>query len=82
MGDPLGSSCVSSQKQNREGVVGALSGQYRATVESSPECGGDPGWNMLLPSLEPETYRSWAKALAIAPSATSKIKKFRKKIKI
>ncbi|CAN6548767.1 unnamed protein product [Malus baccata var. baccata] len=25
----------------------------------------------LLPSLEPETYRSWAKALAIAPSATS-----------
>ncbi|RXI00363.1 hypothetical protein DVH24_037911 [Malus domestica] len=26
----------------------------------------------LLPSLEPETYRSWAKALAIAPSATSK----------
>ncbi|RXH69374.1 hypothetical protein DVH24_037158 [Malus domestica] len=22
----------------------------------------------LLPSLEPETYRSWAKALAIAPS--------------
>ncbi|XP_070663446.1 beta-galactosidase 15-like [Malus domestica] len=25
----------------------------------------------LLPSLEPETYHSWAKALAIAPSATS-----------
>ncbi|RXH96760.1 hypothetical protein DVH24_009602 [Malus domestica] len=25
----------------------------------------------LLPSLEPETYRSWTKALAIAPSATS-----------
>ncbi|CAN6549226.1 unnamed protein product [Malus baccata var. baccata] len=24
----------------------------------------------LLPSLEPETYRSWAKALAIAPSRT------------
>ena len=32
MGDPLGSSRVSSQKQNREGVVGAQSGQYRATV--------------------------------------------------
>ena len=32
MGDPLGSSCVSSQKQNREGIVGAQSGQYRATV--------------------------------------------------
>ncbi|RXH74575.1 hypothetical protein DVH24_029296 [Malus domestica] len=29
----------------------------------------------LLPSLEPETYRSWAKALAIAPSATSNIKR-------
>ncbi|CAN6576695.1 unnamed protein product [Malus baccata var. baccata] len=32
MGDPLGSSHVSSQKQNREGVVGPQSGQYRATV--------------------------------------------------
>ena len=32
MGDPSGSSRVSSQKQNREGVVGAQSGQYRATV--------------------------------------------------
>ena len=28
MGDPPGSSRVSSQKQNREGVVGAQSGQY------------------------------------------------------
>ena len=43
MGDPLGSSRVSSQKQNREGVVGAQRGQYRATVESSPGCGGGPG---------------------------------------
>ena len=32
MGDPLRSSHVSSQKQNCEGVVGAQSGQYRATV--------------------------------------------------
>ena len=32
MGDPLGSSRVSSQKQNREGVVEAQSGQYRAMV--------------------------------------------------
>ena len=38
MGDPLGSSRVSSQKQNRKGVVGAQNGQYRATVESSPRC--------------------------------------------
>ncbi|CAN6691655.1 unnamed protein product [Malus baccata var. baccata] len=30
-----------------------------------------PFMERLLPSLEPETYRSWAKALAIAPSATS-----------
>ncbi|KAM1663718.1 hypothetical protein TB2_043085 [Malus domestica] len=44
MGDPLGSSRVSSQKQNREGVVGAQCGQYRATVELSPGCGGGPGW--------------------------------------
>ncbi|RXH76247.1 hypothetical protein DVH24_019135 [Malus domestica] len=27
-----------------------------------------PFMERLLPSLEPETYRSWAKALAIAPS--------------
>ena len=32
MGDPLGSSRLSSQKKNREGVLGAQSGQYRATV--------------------------------------------------
>ncbi|KAM1224416.1 hypothetical protein ACFX2G_044274 [Malus domestica] len=43
MGDPLGSSLVSSQKQNREGVVGAQSGQYRATVKSSLGCGECPG---------------------------------------
>ncbi|RXH67260.1 hypothetical protein DVH24_027380 [Malus domestica] len=34
-----------------------------------------PFMERLLPSLEPETYRSWAKALAIAPSATSLGKK-------
>ncbi|RXH87304.1 hypothetical protein DVH24_028804 [Malus domestica] len=33
-----------------------------------------PFMERLLPSLEPETYSSWAKALAIAPSATSNIK--------
>ena len=39
--DPLGSSArLSSQKQNREVVVGAQSGQYHATAESSPGCGG------------------------------------------
>ena len=38
MRDPLGSSRVSSHKQNRDGVVGAQSEQYRATVESSPGC--------------------------------------------
>jgi len=32
MGDPLGSSRVNSQKQKREGVVGAQSEQYRATL--------------------------------------------------
>ena len=36
MADPLGSSRVSSQKQNREGVVGAQSKEYRAMAESSP----------------------------------------------
>ncbi|RXH95074.1 hypothetical protein DVH24_024758 [Malus domestica] len=30
-----------------------------------------PFMERLLPSLEPETYRSWAKALDIAPSTTS-----------
>nr|CCH50997.1 T3.4 [Malus x robusta] len=43
MGDLLRSSRVSSQKQNHEGVVGAQSGQYRATIESSTGCGGGPG---------------------------------------
>ncbi|RXH85438.1 hypothetical protein DVH24_002536 [Malus domestica] len=33
MDDPLGSSRVNSQKRNREGVVGAQSGQYRAMAE-------------------------------------------------
>ncbi|RXH93603.1 hypothetical protein DVH24_014179, partial [Malus domestica] len=40
MGDPLGSSRVSSQKQKCEGVVGAQSGQYHTTAELSPGCGG------------------------------------------
>ena len=43
MGDPLGSSRVSSQKQNREGVVGAQSGQYRATVVERARDVVDPG---------------------------------------
>ncbi|RXH77558.1 hypothetical protein DVH24_023832 [Malus domestica] len=34
-----------------------------------------PFMRRLLPSLEPETYRSWAKTFAIAPSATSRKKK-------
>ncbi|RXH96710.1 hypothetical protein DVH24_009214 [Malus domestica] len=42
MGDPLGSSRVSYHKQNREGVVGAQSGQYCAMTESSLGCGGGP----------------------------------------
>ena len=48
MGDPLGSSRVSSQKQNREGVAGAQSGQYRATAESSLGCGGGPDWDVTV----------------------------------
>ncbi|RXH94934.1 hypothetical protein DVH24_024618 [Malus domestica] len=32
-----------------------------------------PFMKRLLPSLEPETYRSWAKALVIAPSIETKI---------
>ena len=43
MGDPLGSSRLSSQKQNREGVVGAESGQYRATVVERARDVVDPG---------------------------------------
>ncbi|RXH86468.1 hypothetical protein DVH24_017521 [Malus domestica] len=45
MGDPLGSSCVSFQKQNREGMVGAQNGQYSATMESDPEYGGGLNWD-------------------------------------
>ena len=43
MGDPLRSFRVSSQKQNREGVVGAQSGQYRATVVERAQDVVDPG---------------------------------------
>ena len=43
MGDPLGSSHVSSQKQNRDGVAGAQSGQYRATAEARPGLWWGPG---------------------------------------
>ncbi|RXH71995.1 hypothetical protein DVH24_025496 [Malus domestica] len=49
MGDPLGSSRVSSQKQNREGVVGAQSGQYRVIAESSLGCGAGPGQDGVDP---------------------------------
>ncbi|CAN6726722.1 unnamed protein product [Malus baccata var. baccata] len=38
MGDLLGSSRLSSQKQNREGVAGPQSGQYRVTAESRLGC--------------------------------------------
>ncbi|KAM1448681.1 hypothetical protein ACFXTO_007616 [Malus domestica] len=48
MGDPLGSSRVSSQKQNREGVVGAQSGQYHATAESSSGYGGGSGQDVTI----------------------------------
>ena len=49
MGDPLGSSRLSSQKQNCEGVAGAQSGQYRATAKSSLGCGWgpEPGCDIL-----------------------------------
>ena len=48
MGDPLESSHVSSQKQNREGVAGAQNGQYCATAESSSGCGGGPGRDVTI----------------------------------
>ncbi|RXH89922.1 hypothetical protein DVH24_032279 [Malus domestica] len=43
MGDPLGSSLVSSQKQNREGIVEAQSEQYRATMMEQARDVVDPG---------------------------------------
>ncbi|CAN6688922.1 unnamed protein product [Malus baccata var. baccata] len=50
MGDPLGSSRVNSHKQNREGVVGAQSGQYRAMVQIVTS---RPGRRVLF------VHRSW-----------------------
>ncbi|RXH91948.1 hypothetical protein DVH24_020971, partial [Malus domestica] len=38
-------------KQNREGVVGAQSGQYRAIMELSPGCGEDPGRDVTVKAL-------------------------------
>ncbi|RXH95832.1 hypothetical protein DVH24_008332 [Malus domestica] len=52
MSDLLRSSRVSSQKQNHEGVVGAQSGQYRTTTESSPECGGGPSRDVTFLVME------------------------------
>ncbi|KAM1561688.1 hypothetical protein ACFX1Z_004788 [Malus domestica] len=50
MGGPLGSSRVSSQKQNREGVVRVQSGQYRATVvERARDVVDQRNRNLLLP---------------------------------
>ncbi|RXH75136.1 hypothetical protein DVH24_029857 [Malus domestica] len=43
--------------------TGSGRGEYRLALP--------PFMERLLPSLESETYRSWTKALAIAPSATS-----------
>ena len=48
MDDSLGSSRVSSHKQNREGMVGAQSRQYRATMESSEGCGGGLGRDVVI----------------------------------
>ncbi|CAN6679815.1 unnamed protein product [Malus baccata var. baccata] len=48
MGDPLGSSRVSSKKQNREGMVGAQSRQYLTTAKSSSGCGGDPSQDVTI----------------------------------
>ena len=48
MGDPLGSSRVSSQKQNREDVVGAQSGQYRATVVERAGKWSTPGRDVTI----------------------------------
>ena len=39
---------MSSQKQNREGVAGSQSGQYRATAESSPGCSGGPSRDVII----------------------------------
>ena len=57
MGDPLGSSRVSSQKQNREGVVGAQSGQYRAMVVERAREVVDPGPGCDNLVLEPNPGR-------------------------
>ncbi|CAN6677861.1 unnamed protein product [Malus baccata var. baccata] len=50
IGDPLRSSRVSSQKQNREGVVGAQSGQYHATVV-------ERAWEVIRPGPRCDKFR-------------------------
>ncbi|KAM2757558.1 hypothetical protein PS2_019293 [Malus domestica] len=54
MGDLLGSSHVSSQKQNRECIVGAQSGQYRATVVERARDVVDPGPGCDIPLVRDE----------------------------
>ncbi|RXH83107.1 hypothetical protein DVH24_003605 [Malus domestica] len=57
------SSCINLQCTRLPLYAGSGRGECRLVLP--------PFMERLLPSLEPETYRSWAKALAIAPSATS-----------
>ncbi|RXI07593.1 hypothetical protein DVH24_005366 [Malus domestica] len=44
---------------------------YAGSVRGECRLAFPPFMERLLPSLEPETYHSWAKTLAIAPSTTS-----------
>ncbi|KAM1766084.1 hypothetical protein ACFX11_005135 [Malus domestica] len=53
MGDPLGSSRVSSHKQNREGVVDAQNGQYRVTVVERAQ-------DVVDPRLVCDTAATWS----------------------
>ena len=66
MGDPLGSYArVSSQKQNREGVVGVQSEQYCVTVESSPGCGGGPGRDVTMDAYKIKKLKIFYKNLMV-----------------
>ncbi|CAN6708706.1 unnamed protein product [Malus baccata var. baccata] len=70
MGDPLGSSCVSSQKQNREGVVGAQSEQYRVTVE------GVDHVNLICIFTSLPKTRHFGSSLASGSIGTPKLSEF------
>ncbi|CAN6554197.1 unnamed protein product [Malus baccata var. baccata] len=82
MGDPLGSSRASSQKQNRKGVVWAQSGQYQWILYALYVhahlhiARGFLGTHWLRVPSEPTSTRPFGNSLTSGSIGTSKLSEF------